>query len=130
MLTTSSIFRGSSRILRKDACNACLYRTSPPLRQINVAARSVNPSLATRNTKVETRADVEKRERHKFYRMLQADKLLPCRLDDANKIIQQFLVNKERNMDPATNARKVAERKKSFNTNCHIWKLSMAQGIS
>ena len=79
---------------------------------------------------MESRADVEKRERRNFYRMLQADKLLPCRLDDANKIVHQFLANKEGNMDPAVNARKLAERKESFTSICRKWRLSMVQNTS
>ena len=42
--------------------------------------------------------------------MLQADKLLPCGLEDANKIVNQFMVNHKNNMDPATNARELAKR--------------------
>ncbi|KAJ4356441.1 uncharacterized protein N0V89_004474 [Didymosphaeria variabile] len=41
--------------------------------------------------------------------MLHADKLLPCKLEDANKIINEFVNNQAKNMDPATNVRKLAE---------------------
>jgi hypothetical protein len=42
--------------------------------------------------------------------MLQADKLLPCGLEDASKIVNQFIVNQKNNLDPATNARELAKR--------------------
>ncbi|KAL1606547.1 hypothetical protein SLS60_003952 [Paraconiothyrium brasiliense] len=44
--------------------------------------------------------------------MLQFDKLLPCNLKDANQIIDGFLDNQAKNMDPATNVRQLAERYK------------------
>ncbi|KAF1972415.1 hypothetical protein BU23DRAFT_417437, partial [Bimuria novae-zelandiae CBS 107.79] len=58
----------------------------------------------------EHRTALDKRNRQAYYRMVHADRLLPCKLEDANKAIDQFMINKKANMDPATNARWVAKK--------------------
>lgn len=64
------------------------------------------------------RADIDERNRRVYFRMLEADKLIPCKLEDANKIINHFISNRA-SMDPASNARKVAQRKEPFHDATH-----------
>ena len=104
-----SIVRKAGWLVRDAPCVFCLHRSVQPLRRY--ATRStIKYRLDPSRTPQEIRNDIDKRNRHAYYRMLQADKLLPCGLEDASKIVNQFIVNQKNNMDPATNARELAKR--------------------
>jgi hypothetical protein len=106
MLIRPSIVRSARRILNDKPCLFCQYR-----RPISYLGYAVKQRLDSRKgTPQQIRADIDERNRRVYYRMLQADKLIPCKLEDANKIVNHFVSNRANKMDPATNVRKLAQR--------------------
>jgi hypothetical protein len=101
-----SITSGARRIVNNRRCVVCLYRSPLSVRSYTIKQR-LDPR---KGTPQEVRADIDERNRRVYYRMLEADKLIPCKLEDANKIVNHFVSNRANKMDPATNVHKLAQR--------------------
>ncbi|KAL5373197.1 hypothetical protein DPSP01_012894 [Paraphaeosphaeria sporulosa] len=100
-----SVIRGARRIINKEPCIFCLHRSPLGARTFTIKQR-IDPRKGTPG---EVRADIDQRNRRLYFRMLEADKLIPCKLEDANKIINHFVSNRA-SMNPATNARTLAQQ--------------------
>lgn len=98
------IIPGARRIVATRPCVFCLHRPPVGIRSFAIKQR-IDPR---KGSPAEVRRDIDERNRKLYFRMLAADKLIPCRVEDANKIIDHFVSNRTK-MDPAANARKLAK---------------------